>query len=269
MRELLPAIAETAALLEQRGWCERNAGNFSLLLDPAPKIPEEWESSIVDLPVACTDLAGCTLLISAAGSRMRDIARQPQDHLLVMSILDDAQARLFRPKLRPSLQPSSELPTHLKAHTALISHKPGQNALVHAHVTQLIQLSHHPGAETEEGFNGILLRVHPETLYFLPDGCGLVPFQLPGTSELAEMTAEKIITHDVIVWERHGALACGPDLREAFDRLDIASRAADIFLGCKRAGFSPRTFSEEEYQGLITHYQGMKQDNALRLEEDL
>ncbi|HRY99655.1 MAG TPA: rhamnulose-1-phosphate aldolase [Bacteroidales bacterium] len=258
MKELLTAFAETAALIDRRGWAERNAGNISMLQDRSLSLPRHWEEQEFHLSAPSPLLRGSSMMISASGSRMRDLARNPEGHCVVLSFLEDGKALFYRSPAATPCSPSSELPTHLLVHQELRRQRPEQRALVHAHVVPLIQISHHPGADNQEGLNDILLRLHPETLYFLPQGLGLVPFRLPGTEDLAEETARQFQQHDVVLWERHGALACGPDPVEAFDRLDIVARAAGIFLGCKSAGISPKTFTEEEFRGLRNYYDGLR-----------
>lgn len=57
----------------------------------------------------------------------------------------------------------------------------------------------------------------PETRAFCPKGLGIVPYELPGSERLADRTIEQLGDYDVVMWEKHGALAVGEDPVEAFD----------------------------------------------------
>ncbi|HEX2469954.1 MAG TPA: class II aldolase/adducin family protein, partial [Candidatus Limnocylindrales bacterium] len=65
----------------------------------------------------------------------------------------------------------------------------------------------------------------PETALFIPR-LPYLPFGEPGSDELAERIAEALTTApspfpDAILLERHGAIAVGPDLATAVDRLEL------------------------------------------------
>ena len=78
--------------------------------------------------------------------------------------------------------------------------------------------------------NEILLKMHTETAFFLPEGIGYVGMEVPGSHELAKATLKSLKNHKVILWEKHGCLAVGQDVHEAFDRIDIIAKAARIYL---------------------------------------
>jgi rhamnulose-1-phosphate aldolase len=40
---------------------------------------------------------------------------------------------------------------------------------------------------------------------------------------------EALTGHDLAIWDRHGCIATGPDLYEAFDLTDILAKAVKIF----------------------------------------
>lgn len=255
MEEILRQFAQTAALLCERNWAERNAGNISYRLEAVPEQMKAWVSSSITLPCEFPALAEMFILITAAGSPMRCLKEDVKRHIVGVEILKDGKkARVFTSPESNELQASSELLTHLYSHAALLERDKTQRSLVHAHVSPLIFLSHHPAVQDAESLNGILLRMHPETMYFLPEGAGFISFELPGSESIAQATSEGFKVHNLLIWERHGALACAPDMLEAFDRLDLAARAAEIFLECKSAGFTPKALSEKEILLLKKHY---------------
>lgn len=249
LSKLFHNIGITAGLLCERGWAERNAGNLSVRLSEVPSLPGPRRFI---LPVKPEFEEGTSLLITAAGARMRDLIRHPEKDIVVLSFhAGQQEAMLYG---LPDQQPSSELLTHLLVHQMLYTNHPEETVLLHAHVTELIAMSHHPDICEEQGMNDILLRMHAETLFFLPEGIAYPDFGIPGSMALAETTAGAMMKHKVCIWPKHGALASGPNIQEAFDRLDIVAKAARIWLQCKAAGFVPAGLSQDEMTQLKAAY---------------
>lgn len=112
---------------------------------------------------------------------------------------------------------SSEVQLHLATYVIRVDVR----AVVHAH----------PPVAT--GFSvageGVL---HPQ-LAELQYGAGtvpLVPYAPPGSRELADRAAQCLRTHDVVLLEHHGAVAVGPGLFAAHQRMESLEHAARILL---------------------------------------
>ena len=73
----------------------------------------------------------------------------------------------------------------------------------------------------------------PECRIIVPKGVGIVPYEIPGTIQLAHATIEQLAKHDVVFWEKHGILAVGEDLIECFDAIDTLSKSAQIYLAAR------------------------------------
>jgi L-fuculose-phosphate aldolase len=120
-------------------------------------------------------------------------------------------------------RPSTELRMHLAAYAA----RPDVGAVVHAHPVTAVAL-------TVAGLpppNDLV----PEAAVTL----GLVavaPFATPGTDEVPASLAPLLPRHDVILLERHGAVALGRTLTEAFDRMETLERVARVALVAWLAG---------------------------------
>ena len=85
----------------------------------------------------------------------------------------------------------------------------------------------------------VLWSMIPETLAFAPLGIGIVPYALPSSVALAEATLEQIKTHDVVMWEKHGTVAVGKDIMDAFDQTDVLCKAANIYMCARSMGSEP------------------------------
>ena len=87
----------------------------------------------------------------------------------------------------------------------------------------------------------VLFRMHPETAVFLPEGLEFIPFQVPGTDDLGDATADAFRKKKVVLWEKHGVVSAGEDLRRALDWIEILEKAADIYwrTGGRAEGLKP------------------------------
>ena len=90
----------------------------------------------------------------------------------------------------------------------------------------------------------------PETKAFCPRGLGIVPYKLPGSLELADATIRLLDRYDVVMWEKHGALAVGSDVIECFDMIDTLSKSAQIYLQARAMGFEPEGLTDEQSEEL-------------------
>jgi L-fuculose-phosphate aldolase len=154
---------------------------------------------------------GC-LLVTPSGASKGHLA--PRDLLVV-----DPAGRVVRGAGRPS--------TELRMHLAALAARPDANAVVHAHPITAVAL-------TVAGLpppNDLV----PEAAVMLGE-IGLAPFATPGTEEVPASLAPLLARHDVVLLERHGALALGRTLVEAFDRMETLERVARVALVARLLG---------------------------------
>lgn len=226
-------IAEVASFLWQKGWAEGSGGNISVnVTEYYTSIRIDFRTfTMVPLEVKYPSLAHNYLFITAKGSRMRNLAKDPGTGLCLIKIskTGDAYQVLFEDAESP-LFPSSELPSHLAIHNLLVKQGQGEKAIVHTHADELIALTHDKYLQNEASLNELLLNMHTETAFFIPEGIGYVGMEVPGSQELAKANLKSLKNHKVVLWEKHGCLAIGKDVHEAFDRIDIMAKAARIYL---------------------------------------
>ncbi|MDX9907596.1 MAG: rhamnulose-1-phosphate aldolase [Bacteroidales bacterium] len=226
-------IAEVASLLWQKGWAEASGGNISVnVTEFYPNVRIDFRTyPMIPLPVKYPAIAHNYIFITSKGSRMRTLAKDPGSGICLVKISKSGEAYqvLFEDPENP-LVPSSELPSHFAIHNLLVKQKREEKAVVHAHVHEMVAMSHISGFNNEARLNELLMGMHTETAYFIPEGMGYVPLLEPGSQELAKATLKSLKDHKVILWERHGCLATGKDVDEAFDRIDLVAKAAKIYL---------------------------------------
>ena len=74
--------------------------------------------------------------------------------------------------------------------------------------------------------------------------------QMIASVELAEATIAQLREYDVVMWEKHGVCAVGPDIFEAFDQVDVLSKSAQIYLTARSMGFEPAGTTQEQMDEL-------------------
>lgn len=169
-----------------------------------------------------------TILVTATGARK---ARLRDDEVVRV---DSGGALLHG--VRP---PSSELSMHL----ALLGARPDVRAVVHAH----------PAVAT-----GFAVARQPMDACVLPEivlTLGAVPiadYGTPGTEELARSLVPLAARHDVILLANHGAIALGPDLETAYDRMERLDHTARILLVAHLLGRTTRLDAAEVTRLLAT-----------------
>lgn len=256
--EDLEAVREVAGFLWERGWAERNAGNCSLdVTDRLGQVPAPAEGADL-LPLAsdCRVLAGRVLLMKATGSRFREVARRPAENMVLLRVGAKGTDACLVAAGRPGASPTSELPAHLRLHARLRAAGRPEKAVLHTHPTDLVALSHVPNLASPEAFDRALASMHPEIRVVLPDGVAFAPYRLPGSEALAEVTADALEKRRLVVWEKHGAVASGRDIREAFDLVDTANKGAAIWLRCHGAGVEPAGLTAEQIAELEARFGG-------------
>ncbi len=126
-------------------------------------------------------------------------------------------------RIRGRGRPSTELAMHLAAYAA----RPDAGAVVHAHPLTAV-------AFTVAGLpppDDLL----PEAVLVLGP-IGVADFATPGTDEVPRSLAVLWRAHQVFLLERHGALALGADLFQAFDRMETLERVCEVAARARALG---------------------------------
>ncbi len=252
LKKQIDEIAEVAGYLWQRGWAERNGGNISV--NVSDLIPEEAKSFAslqnVKLPKAFKILANNYFYVTGTGKRMRYVATKPMENGAIIRLNEMGDAYdIIADQL---VAPTSELASHLSMHSYMRENRdPNMKVVCHTHPTDLIALTHNKSFLQPGVLARTLWSMIPETRIVVPRGIGIIPYNVPGTMELANATIIELEKHDVVMWEKHGALAVGDDIIETFDMIDTLSKSAQIYLYAKQAGFEPDGLAEQELDDLV------------------
>lgn len=247
-------ISEVAGLLWQRGWAERNAGNISVNISEylSDNSIDANQYPNIDLKGNYGSLAGQWFIVTGTGGRMRELARKPEENILIIRINDSGTGYclISGANSKNRILPTSELPTHLKIHGMIKERGSEEKVVTHTHASELIALTQVREYCEETKLNKLLWGMHPETMVFVPKGIGLVKYLTPGTDIIADETLKALADHDVALWEKHGIFSIGTDIIETFDVIDILAKSARIFFMCKNAGLEPEGLTNKQLSEL-------------------
>lgn len=125
--------------------------------------------------------------------------------------------------LTPQLKPSIEHALHINVY----KNNKEINAIVHAH----------PVFATS--FTAMKLRINTNLTAEARAICGepvMVPYEIMGSVELAEIVASYSRKSDVMLLENHGIITTGSNLLKAFDKLEVLENAAKMTLIVEMTG---------------------------------
>lgn len=182
LADAVDAILASGGRLGARGFISAGEGNLSVRLDAE------------------------RVIITPSGRRKDELSA---DDVVVVRIGHDERAA----RSRSGLAPSSDIAIHLSVHAA----RPDIAAVAHAHLPASMALT-----LAGEIPDPVAL---PETAHFIPR-LPYIPFAPMGSDELAARIAGALTEAptpypDVVLLERHGAVAVGRDLATAVDRLEL------------------------------------------------
>jgi rhamnulose-1-phosphate aldolase len=244
-------IAATAGYLWERGWAERNAGNISVNVTDlfTHREFDIFEESIIrPFLLNCPSLGGQVLMVTTSGSRMRDISKNPWDYLCLIKV--DPGGDRFSQWPDKGSAATSEIPTHLAVQNLFLQTNSTSRVLLHAHVTELIALTQIREFCSADALNRLLWSMHPECHLFIPGGIAFIPYDLPGTSDIALASVNALKDRSIALWEKHGVLSSGPTVTEAFDNLDLITKAARIYFLVKSSGHEPEGLTSKQLDEL-------------------
>ena len=253
LKKALDSVAEVAGYLWQKGWAERNGGNLTLNI--TEYVDDEMRampaiSKVLPIGVTLPNLKGCYFYCKGTGKRMRDLARDPMSAGSIVRIMDDCAS--YEIIADAVIVPTSEISSHLAIQDYMLECGSGYKATLHTHPIELVAMSHSNEFLNSEHLTQVLWSMIPETLAFAPLGIGVVPYALPSSTELVAPTLEQIKRYDVVLWEKHGTVAVGPDMMEAFDQTDVLNKAANIYMTAKNFGFTADGMTPEAVQQIRT-----------------
>jgi L-fuculose-phosphate aldolase len=154
-------------------------------------------------------------------------------------VVVDLQGR----KLSRNGQPTGELSLHLRA----LAKRPDAMAVVHSHPPLAIAMS-----LTKKKLDGIL----PEVTLSI-GRLQVVPYARPLTDELALKVAAALVRSDAVIMERHGTVAVGRTLGEAYGSTERVEHACQVLWSAYALG-PLRPVPAKEQRALVRMYESSR-----------
>ena len=245
-------VAEVAGYLWMKGWAERNGGNITVNItewadEPMRSLPAI--SGTIAIGITLPHLKDCWFYCKGTQRRMRDLARDPMGNGSIIRITPDCAH--YEIIADSPVAPTSELPSHLAVHDYLLAKNSPYRASLHTHPIELVALTHSKKWMEKDAATHMLWSMSPETKAFCPRGLGMVPYMLPSSVELADVTIKAIgDDYDVVMWEKHGVFAVDTDIMSAFDQVDVLNKAAQIYISSRNMGFEPDGMTDVQMKEL-------------------
>jgi rhamnulose-1-phosphate aldolase len=228
--DLLMMMGEAGRHIADIEASEGAAGNISICLrwpiEPRSRFPVVEE---IELPQTVPELAGAVFLVTGSGRRLREIIVEPTANIACIVVNEDGRTgRMYTSHQRRFERVTSEFNSHLAVHyDQMLATGTNFHAIIHAQPLHITYLSHIPRYQNEQYLNTHLLRWQPETIINLPEGIGLIPFQVPSSPELMSGNIASLRTHRIVVWAKHGVMARSDvSVKRAADRVEYAETAA-------------------------------------------
>ncbi len=217
----------------QKGWDEGNGGNISALLDEdeaaaLEKLPADQVRTypMRDIPDIVRDRY---FLVTSTGSFFQYVCERPKELLGVVHIPAEGDFYEIVAGYEAGGRPTSEFESHLRSHASRMEVNPKHHVIMHNHAAAVLSMTH-MGPTDERDFTVALWRIITEASILFPDGVGFIPWCVCGTEELGRKTAEKMRDRRIVVWQYHGVLTAGDDMRDAFGLLETVEKAAEVYV---------------------------------------
>ena len=251
-------MCATAANMYRLGWDERNGGNISYMLDE--KEVKEYldiDNVIRDIPLMgvnevdfdITPLIGKYFIVTGTGKYFKNVEGDPETNLGIVRIAKDGKHIELLWGFKDGGRPTSEFPAHMMSHMARLKVDPENRVVIHSHPTNMLAMNFVHELD-EKKFTHTLWEMCTECIVVFPEGVGILPWMLCGTSEIGKATAKKMEEFRLVVWAMHGIYGAGKTLDETFGLIETVEKAAQIYmLICNRPRVN--TIKDEDMVKLV------------------
>ncbi|BAN74920.1 MULTISPECIES: rhamnulose-1-phosphate aldolase [Lacticaseibacillus] len=224
--------------LYQHGWDERNGGNVSY------RLTEQEVSQYGDvhevkrnIPIKfdASELAGQYFLVTGTGRYFKNVKDFPESDTGLVRIAEDGHSVDLLWGFSDGGQPTSEFPAHLMTHIQRLKKDPNQRVVMHCHPTNTIAMTFTLPWK-EKLFSRIFWKMQAESIVVFPEGVGVLPYMTPGTNEIGQATAEKMVTYRIVLWPLHGIFGAGDSIDETYGLIETIEKAATIYTAIQAQG---------------------------------
>ena len=231
-------MCKTTANMYRLGWDERNGGNISYLLKEE-EVAEylDLNNVIRTIPLMgvneedfdASPLEGKIFIVTGTGKYFKNVESDPETNLGIVRIGKGGKEVELLWGYKDGGRPTSEFPAHMMSHIARLSVDPENRVVMHSHPTNTLAMNFVHELD-EKKFTHTLWEMCTECIVVFPDGVGVLPWMLCGTSEIGKATAEKMKEFRLVVWAMHGIYGAGKTMDETFGLIETVEKAAQIYM---------------------------------------
>ncbi len=225
-------MKRTAANMYRLGWDERNGGNISYMLD-RDEVAEYLDLASVkrEIPLGfdAKELTGKIFIVTGTGKYFKNVEHDPENNLGIIRISESGDTAELLWGYSDGGRFTSELPAHLMSHIARLKVDPENRVIMHSHPTNILAMNYVHELD-EAKLTHTLWQMCTECIVVFPDGVGVLPWMLCGTTEIGEATAKKMSEFRIVIWGMHGIYGAGKSLDEAFGLIETVEKAANIYM---------------------------------------
>lgn len=231
----IPFVHEMAKITQcmwKSGWDERNGGNVSCILDEqevAQYIDIHHVKRVLQPAFPVHELAGRYFIVTGSGKYFKNVLDDPAGNLGVLRVSADGAQLEILWGLEHGAVPTSELPAHFMSHIERLRVDPQHRVVIHNHATHTLAMTFVHDLD-ENAFTRTLWEMCTECIVVFPDGIGMLPWMVPGSSEIGRATADKMKEHRAVIWPQHGIFGTGSCMDEAFGLIETIEKAAQIYM---------------------------------------
>lgn len=226
-------MGDVTANMYRQGWDERNGGNISYLLKeeeareyfPKDKFIRDIELGFEADPI----VRGKYFLVTGTGKYFKNVKADPETNLGLIKICGCGKKAKLLWGYKDGGRFTSEFPAHLMSHAARLKADPENRIIMHSHPTYTMCM----GACTptdEKVFTRRLWTSNTEAVVVFPEGIGVLPCMVCGTTEIGEATAKKMETFRIVSWTNHGIYGAGKSIDEAFGLIETVEKTAQVYM---------------------------------------
>lgn len=224
-------MSEITRHMWELGWDELNGGNVSYMLDEnevAKYINVLEPLRTIKLTFPVKELAGKYFIVTGSGKYFRNVIKDPEANLGVLRVSGNGESVEVLWGLRNGAVPTSELASHFMSHIERLKVDPTHRIVLHTHATNVIAMTFTHDLD-ELKFTKTLWEMCTECLVVFPDGVSVIPWIVPGSSEIGRETAKKMKDHRLVIWPQHGIFGTGSTMDATFGLVEMVEKAATIY----------------------------------------
>ena len=226
-------VASTGVNAYSKGFHPSASGNISAhlpedALPPSSEMRTDPWKDFSNEPL--TKLGGEHFLVTASGQQLKNLERKPDTAMGVVEFNEDGtKFRQVWGFANGTVNPTSEFDTHARSHN--IGDGPG--AVYHGHPTHTNTLMKRQGVIRDwVDATQIVWQGTTEGAVYVPGGVAHIPWCIPGTVEIAELTAKAFIDGaSAVLWDRHGMFVKHGDIETAFGVVETVEDAMETHIG--------------------------------------